>query len=392
MHIHVVSANETLQRIATQYRISPARLASINGIHPRSPLTIGQALAVFTAATVHTAKKGETIPAIAARYGVGVRQIYRRNPALRARPLPDATCRLVIRTDDTPTYPMQTLSIIHPSARRETVCAALPYLTFAAPVCGRLGADIPTSPKSETSTLLRDYDTLPLIGISNLTPRGVFDHSAPHFLLRSAENTAQFTENVLRTVLQQGYAGVFLDIHGILAVDRPLYTAFLQQLRCQFLAADRIVAAVDTDIADGYTVDTVCSPLHPFAPPPCSGTTPPYAPPQGGCMTLPLYGYDWELPFSPCRPAVALTPKHAVELAICHRAPIQYDRTLQLAHFSYCDAANRRHIVWFADPRSAVDRIQTAIQAKCQSVLLRGEISGAIPHLLTLDALCRITE
>ena len=70
-------------------------------------------------------------------------------------------------------------------------------------------------------------------------------------------------------------------------------------------------------------------------------------------MGIPLYGYDWTLPYVPGGPfARAVSHQRAIELAVQYNARIEYDPISQAPFFTYYDEQRREHIVWFDDARS----------------------------------------
>ena len=86
MTIHVVSAGETAASIAERYGVSPRRLAEDNSVpealdapaeEAGSGLAVGQTLVVRFPRQVHAVTAGETLAAIAERYGTTVRQLWR---------------------------------------------------------------------------------------------------------------------------------------------------------------------------------------------------------------------------------------------------------------------------------------------------------------------------
>jgi LysM repeat protein len=84
--VHVVAPGETLGRIARRYGTSVAALASANGIGDPDLVRIGQRLtipagggATGPATTVHEVRSGETLSAIAHRYGTSVGAIVAAN-------------------------------------------------------------------------------------------------------------------------------------------------------------------------------------------------------------------------------------------------------------------------------------------------------------------------
>ena len=70
-------------------------------------------------------------------------------------------------------------------------------------------------------------------------------------------------------------------------------------------------------------------------------------------LGVPLYGYDWPLPFVQGRTrAQSLSPQEAVALAVRYGAEIQYDQQSQAPWFRYTDEYGGGHEVWFEDARS----------------------------------------
>jgi len=70
-------------------------------------------------------------------------------------------------------------------------------------------------------------------------------------------------------------------------------------------------------------------------------------------MGVPLYGYDWLLPFTPGGTwAKRVSPQDALVIAAQRGAAIQYDQKTQSPFFNYYDTNKRQHVVWFEDARS----------------------------------------
>ena len=78
-------------------------------------------------------------------------------------------------------------------------------------------------------------------------------------------------------------------------------------------------------------------------------------------LGVPLYGYDWPLPFVQGRTkARSLSPQEAVALAVRYRVEIQYDQQSQAPWFRYTDEAGVLHEVWFEDARSIRAKLELA--------------------------------
>ena len=70
MVIHVVASGDTLFSIASAYGVPLSLLAIDNGLSPPYRLAVGQALVVQFPSLTHTVRPGETLSAIALRYGL----------------------------------------------------------------------------------------------------------------------------------------------------------------------------------------------------------------------------------------------------------------------------------------------------------------------------------
>ena len=98
---HTVRKGETVAKIAAKYQMTPARLASVNGIKVKARLKAGTVLLVevprsraaqkSTAAVqesksrpkTYRVKKGDTLSAIADRFSVSIAELRKKNPSLR---------------------------------------------------------------------------------------------------------------------------------------------------------------------------------------------------------------------------------------------------------------------------------------------------------------------
>ncbi len=81
---HVVAAGETLTAIALRYSVSVSELVQANGLNNPNLIYVGQVLVIPRAApsgsgTLYTIRAGDTLSAIARRYGVTVEEIVAAN-------------------------------------------------------------------------------------------------------------------------------------------------------------------------------------------------------------------------------------------------------------------------------------------------------------------------
>lgn len=98
---HTVRKGETIAKIAARYKMTPARLASINNIRPKARVKPGTILLIEvprsrTAASqvaaepegkgrpkTYRVKKGDTISSIADRFSMSIAELRKKNPLLR---------------------------------------------------------------------------------------------------------------------------------------------------------------------------------------------------------------------------------------------------------------------------------------------------------------------
>jgi len=78
-------------------------------------------------------------------------------------------------------------------------------------------------------------------------------------------------------------------------------------------------------------------------------------------MGMPLYGYDWVLPYVPKGTfARRVSPVQAVERAAKYGVNINFDGQAQSPYYYYYDERGNRHVVWFEDPKSVLAKFKVA--------------------------------
>ena len=78
-------------------------------------------------------------------------------------------------------------------------------------------------------------------------------------------------------------------------------------------------------------------------------------------LGVPLYGYDWPLPFVQGRTkAQSISPQEAVARAVRYGVDIQYSEQAQAPWYRYTDGYGITHEVWFEDAQSIADKIDLA--------------------------------
>ena len=75
-------------------------------------------------------------------------------------------------------------------------------------------------------------------------------------------------------------------------------------------------------------------------------------PPEKILLGMPLYAYDWTLPYKKGTAAEILSPNSALNRAVTTGSTILFDQDSQTPYYNYLDTNGSSHVVWFEDPRS----------------------------------------
>ena len=233
MVIHVVQPGETLYAIAGRYGVDPALLREANGVPDSGALAVGQTLVVQTVSTFHTVQPGETLSGVARRYGLPLRALYRNNPWLQGSPAVRAGQTLVIEYAGEKLGSTYTNGYAYPFIQRQLLSATLPYMSYLTPFTYGINADGGLLPLADEALLgeARRLGTAPLMHLSTLTENDTFSSQRAAEILTDAPRRAALIDQILATIRQKGYQGLDVDFEYIPGALREAYAAFIRQLR-----------------------------------------------------------------------------------------------------------------------------------------------------------------
>ncbi|HBF37331.1 MAG TPA: hypothetical protein DDW50_08415 [Firmicutes bacterium] len=228
--------------------------------------------------------------------------------------------------------------------------------------------------------LLYSFHILPLLVITNLGPER-FDPDLAKAVIRDETLRVQTIQNLVRILSHYGFAGVNIDFENVAAADRDLFTDFIKTIKLVLGSAGYLVTLTvppkNSDTSDqtqdaydykalGNWADLVFIMTYdwgymggpPMAVAPLNeiqkvlsyalSKIPSFKIIQG----IPLYGYDWPIPFTQGVLAKTVTLIEVYHIAQRFGAQINYDPLAQSPYFNYTDETGQEHVVWFEDTRS----------------------------------------
>ncbi|GAB6932845.1 glycoside hydrolase family 18 protein [Calditerricola satsumensis] len=382
MLIHVVQRGESVWQIAQRYRVSPDAIVRANQLPNPDRLVIGQAL-VIPVPDRHVVQPGESLWSIAQRYGITVEALARANRiADPARIFPGQV--LVIPERPKPTIEVNAFLEIMGTRGQQIVREVGAALTYLSPFSYQVRADGSLNPLPDEAVLAtaQEQRVAPLMVITNFAD-GRFRSDIARAVFTDPAAQERLLAGVLNTMRAKGYRGLIINFEYVYPEDRQRYNQFLrrvtERLRPEgYLVSSALAPKTRADQpgllyeahdypAHGALLDFVILMTYEWG---WSGGPPmAVAPvdqvrrvldyavtaiPRGKIlMGMPLYGYDWTLPYVRGGPfAQSISPQEAIQRAARYGATIQYDPQAQAPFFRYVDAQGRRHEVWFEDARS----------------------------------------
>lgn len=381
MIIHVVRRGETLWGISRVYGVNYLEIARVNELPDPNRLVPGQALVIpIQQTTTHIVQPGETLWSIANRYGTTIQAIVQVNQIVNPN-LIYPGMNLIIPRGVRPVIEVNGyLANMQPSI----ITNVGEHLTYLSPFSYQVQADGNLTPLNDTAVLnaAASFGIAPLMVINNIS-NGRFNSDLARTIFSSTEIQDRLITNILNTMSQKNYFGLNIDFEYIYPADREPYNNFLRRVTSRLRPQGYVVSSALAPKyradqpgllyeghdyrAHGEILDFVIIMTYEWG---WSGGPPMavapinevrsvmnYAlteiPANKILMGMPLYGYDWTLPYVSGGPfARAISPQEAVRIAVNNNVAIQYDQVAQSPYFNYTDTQQRSHVVWFEDARS----------------------------------------
>lgn len=386
MKIYIVRNGDNINSIAVKHGVPVSRLIHENGLANPNEMVEGQALVITYPYKTHVVKEGDSLAGIARRYNITIMQLLRNNSFLADREilLPGETLVISHNTTGKTAVAGYTYSFIN----RNTLIKTLPYLTYLYVVNYQIidGGNLLTYyDDSEIIDLSLAYSTIPLMGITAVSPGGEIDIEVVFNLLINESYQETFISNILNILQASRYYGVYFFVSKLSDINQSLYFELLIKLSGRLHDAGySVFVTVNPNLkyTNGYisfqNIDysklnhlidgvTFIKELRAgFHGPPLPITSVslskefmdyiiPIIPSKKIYIEIPLLAYDWELPFDKDSVVRCMALSSAVSLAFDVGAVIQFDKKSMTPYFKYdngCSTDNDGHIVRFVDART----------------------------------------
>ena len=359
MFVYTVKPGDSLFAISQMYDIPVDMIRSANGL-VNVNIVPGQALLINT--NLYTVQPGDSLYTISQMAYVTVESIYEANPEINPDLL-QAGMKIIL--PELPGFIASTFSYFYVT---ETQTDSLlirdfaPYTTYYSFFEFHFHTDGSLNQLNDLEAIEEAWnsDTAPLATITNLTVTG-FSPELTSVTLNNIQTRENLINNIVTLVSTRGYAGVNIDFEGTRAEDRDVFSTFLKELGERLHTAGLLLTIAvhpktSEDIpwllgydyaAIGSVVDFIfimaydwhhsASEPGPVAPIHEVRNTIEFALERMDSskiiLGVPLYGYDWELPYNPSTLATAISNQDAIDLAMQSGSPIHYSREFASPYF-----------------------------------------------------------
>ncbi|MBR5137371.1 MAG: LysM peptidoglycan-binding domain-containing protein [Clostridia bacterium] len=336
---------------------------------------------------IYEVRRGDTLYSIADRTGTDASNLAYINQLTYPNRLVPGQALLIPTPPEEAPVPKRSIvtnGYAYPNIGNVALTSALPYLTYLSIFSYQLNADGSLEPVDDTRLIRASYiaSTAPLLCITNTKTSGGFSSENASSVLNNPTARTNLINNILSTLESKSYFGVNVDLEYLFPEDRAAYNSFISELSEAlqpggYILMTALAPKQSTDQAGllyeahdyafhGQVADYVILMTYEwgylYGPP--MATAPvnqvrkvlDYAvtqiPPEKILLGMPLYAYDWTLPYKKGTAAEILSPNSALNRAVTTGSTILFDQDSQTPYYNYLDTNGSSHVVWFEDPRS----------------------------------------
>lgn len=335
---------------------------------------------------IYVVQTGDTIDAIANRFGIDVNQIILDNQLIFPYALAVGQALFVNLGIRMPNRDLRVSGYAYPFISPWVLEQTLPYLSelpiFSYGFTGEGELIPPNLPEDWMINMAYDFGTAPILTLTPFDENGNFSNFLISQVVNNPISINNLIQNLLAVMNAKGYQGIDIDFEYILAEDRDAFTDFVAKIaesmrnngyHTSIALAPKVSAEQKGLLYEGKDYRALGEIVeHALIMTYEWGYT--YGPPMAVApinqvrrvveyavtemeplkidLGIPNYGYDWPLPYVRGETAATTIGNvQAVQIAITQGVPIQYDELSQSPYFTY-NQDGIDHEVWFEDVRS----------------------------------------
>lgn len=238
MFIYVVKPGDTLAAIAEKYGFTVEVLIENNGITDPDNLVVGQTIVMIYPEIIHIVAPEEDLETIARRYDVSTRDIVKNNPSILKNNGIQIGQSLVISYQQPKLGTFSVYGYVYPFVDKDILRRTLPYLTYLSVFS--YGFDNEGNLKdlddSEVLSLALSYEVAPLLVLTPLDEEGNFSPEIASALFYNKSAQDILINNLISVMYTKRYYGVDIDFEYIEPKDRQGYVDFMRNLTRQLNA------------------------------------------------------------------------------------------------------------------------------------------------------------
>lgn len=341
---------------------------------------------------IYVVQPGDTVDSIAVMYGVNVEIIISDNQIVFPYALAVGQALFIDLGTRMPSRSLRVSGYAYPFISEWVLEQTLPYLSelpifsYGFTTTGELVP--PRLSEQWMINMTKEYGVAPILTLTPLDENGNFSNYLISRVVNNQSAIDTLIGNLITIMYQMGYVGVDIDFEYILSQDKDAFTEFVRQVAEQMrsngfhtsialapkTSADQpgvlyegkdyraLGEIVDHALIMTYEYGYTYGPPMAVAPLHQVRRVVEYAvteiAPQKLDLGIPNYGYDWPLPYvRGVTAATSIGNIQAVQIAIEHGVPIQFDELAQSPFFTY-ESAGIQHEVWFEDVRSIQQKFE----------------------------------
>jgi len=231
--IYIVRPGDTLYAIAQRYGVTADALIFDNQISDPLRLVPGQALYIPVTSVSYTVRPGDSLYRIARSYGITLGALLDANPTISAVSTLYPGQTITVPFDDEQ-FGTALVNGFATGSNAESIREALPYLTYLSPFSWSAGMDGRLTPPANAEPLRElafPFRARRMLTVTNLPAEGGgFNSDIAHAIFTDEAAQNNLIADLRRSLAEGGYAGAIFDFEYIYPNDRESYNQFLRRV------------------------------------------------------------------------------------------------------------------------------------------------------------------